>query len=131
MQKKGADASSPVEQEAATEQATKEESEHTLASSGGTAGNPSNNQYDFASIRAQIVSHLSFPSAARRMGMTGKIIVSFLLREDGGVENILVVQSSGYEMLDDHVVSTIRATAPFSKPPARVQLVLPIVFHLK
>lgn len=125
------DSDDPIEQVFATAKESKGEPEHPPAIGRAIAGYPSNSRYDFASIRELIVSHLSFPSAARRMGMTGKIIVSFLLIEDGGVENIHVVQSSGYAMLDDHVVNTIRTTAPFPKPPARVQLVLPIVFHLK
>ena len=86
--------------------------------------------YNFEYIRRLILNNLSFPATARKMGLTGKIVVSFLLREDGQVEDIAIVTGSGHEILDNNVVATIRRIAPFPRPPARAQLVLPIVFNL-
>jgi len=87
--------------------------------------------YNFEYIRRLILNNLSFPATARKMGLTGKIVVSFLLREDGQVEDIAIVSGSGHEILDNNVVATIRRIAPFPRPPARAQLVLPIVYNLK
>jgi protein TonB len=82
-------------------------------------------------VRKKILRNLRFPSTARKLGLSGKIVVSFILKTDGHVEAINVVSSSGHAILDRAVVATIRRIAPFSKPPVKAQLMLPIVFHLR
>jgi len=98
---------------------------------GGNLGKGSGMRYDFNYVRQRILRNLKFPATARKMGLSGKIVVSFLLKADGQVERITVVSSSGYEILDHTVVTTIRRVAPFPRPPVSAQLMLPIVFHLK
>ena len=98
---------------------------------GNGAGGGGKASYNFEYIRRLILNNLSFPATARKMGLTGKIVVSFLLREDGQVEDIAIVSGSGHEILDNNVVATIRRIAPFPRPPTRAQLVLPIVYNLK
>lgn len=105
--------------------ATETQAESGNGDSGGSKS------YDFEFVRNLIVKNLSFPATARRMGLTGKIVVAFLLKEDGQVENITVVESSGHDILDNNVVATIRRISPFPKPPATARIVLPITFHLK
>lgn len=100
-------------------------------SGGGKGGGGGTAHYSFEYVRNLILRNLTFPDTARKMGLTGKIIVSFLLKEDGQVENIAIVSGSGHTILDNTVVTTIRRIAPFPKPPARAQLVLPIVFNLR
>nr|WP_320010544.1 energy transducer TonB [uncultured Desulfobulbus sp.] len=99
--------------------------------SGGNHGTGGGSRYDFNAVRRKILKNLRFPSTARKMGLSGKMVVSFVLKTDGYVEAINVVTSSGHAILDRAVVSTIRRLAPFSKPPVRAQLMLPIVFHLR
>lgn len=100
---------------------------------GGTGGGGNNGtpHSSFEYVRRLILNNLRFPATARKMGLTGKMVVSFFLKEDGQVEDIAIVSSSGHEILDNNVVATIRKIAPFPKPPGRAQLVLPIVFNLK
>ncbi len=105
--------------------ATETQTESSKGDSGGSK------TYDFQFVRNLIVKNLSFPATARRMGLTGKIVVAFLLKEDGQIENITVVESSGHDILDNNVVATIRRISPFPKPPATARIVLPITFHLK
>lgn len=90
-----------------------------------------NRHYNFEYVRNLILKNLNFPATAQKMGLTGNIVVSFLLKEDGHVENIAVVSGSGHDILDSNVVATIRRIAPFPKPPVQAQLVLPIVYNLK
>lgn len=105
--------------------ATRTLTESSKRDSGGSKG------YNFEFVRNLIVKNLSFPSTARRMGLTGKIVVAFLLKEDGQVADIAVVESSGHAILDNKVVATIRRISPFPKPPATARIILPITFHLK
>lgn len=101
------------------------------AAKGGNRGQGNGMRYDFSYVRQRILRNLHFPAAARKMGLTGKIVVSFVLKANGQVDNITIVSSSGHGILDNTVVATIRRVAPFPKPPVSAQLLLPIVFHLK
>ncbi|MBU0910112.1 MAG: energy transducer TonB [Proteobacteria bacterium] len=86
---------------------------------------------NFDYIRNLIMRNLSFPAAARKLGWTGKILVSFIIREDGSVEDINIVSGSGHEVLDLNVISAIRRTAPFPKPQKKARFMLPIAYSLK
>jgi protein TonB len=85
----------------------------------------------FAYIRDLIMKHLSYPQMARKMGWKGKVIVAFVIRENGTVENSRVVRSSGYDVLDHNTLKTIRDAQPFPKPPVKAELVIPIVYKLE
>ncbi len=85
----------------------------------------------FAYIRDLIMKHLAYPQMARKMGWKGKVIVAFVIRENGTVENTRVLRSSGYEVLDHSTLKTIRDVQPFPKPPVKAELVIPIVYRLE
>jgi protein TonB len=84
----------------------------------------------FAAIRNAITSKLSYPPAARRMGWTGTVKVSFVVNEDGGVSNVRVIEPSGHELLDSSAVDTIRRGSPYPKPPCMAEIVMPVKFRL-
>lgn len=85
----------------------------------------------FAYIRDAIMKKLSYPTAARRMGWEGKVVVSFVISEDGYVSDIEIVESSGFGVLDRNAVETVKKASPFPKPPVRAELVMPIVYDLR
>ena len=87
------------------------------------------NNFDY--IRKLVLQNLTFPTAARKMGWTGKILVQFTIRNDGEVADIAILSSSGHDQLDDNVISAIQRTSPFPKPPVQAQLILPISYSLK
>ena len=103
----------------------------TRGAQGSNRGIGAGMRYDFNFVRQRILNNLRFPTTARKMGLSGKIVVSFILKKDGQVEHITVIASSGHALLDNAVIATIRRVAPFPKPPVSAQLMLPIVFHLK
>ncbi len=84
----------------------------------------------FAYIRDIITKRLIYPYQARKMGWSGRVTLSFVVREDGGAQEIKVVQSSGFPMLDRSAVETVRMVAPFPKPPLRAVIVIPVMFKL-
>jgi periplasmic protein TonB len=84
---------------------------------------------DFEYVRNLIIANLSFPAAAKRRGLTGRIVVAFFLKGDGQVVDLTVIDSSGHQILDDNVVATIRRIAPFPRPSAPARLILPIIFN--
>jgi periplasmic protein TonB len=84
----------------------------------------------FAAIRNAIMSKLSYPPLARRMGWTGTVKMSFVVTEDGHVNNIKVLATSGHETLDNNAVEAIRRGSPYPKPPVMAELLMPITYRL-
>jgi protein TonB len=84
----------------------------------------------FAYIRDLIAGRVVYPNVAVRMGWSGRVAVSFVIREDGDVEELRVAKTSGYPMLDADAVKTVRRSAPFPRPPVRARLVVPVEYML-
>lgn len=84
----------------------------------------------FRYIRDLIMKHLTYPLLARKMGWKGQVTVSFIICEKGTVEQIRIIKSSGYRILDENVESTIREVQPFPKPPVRAEIIIPVVYRL-
>jgi len=102
-------------------------------SAGGTAEQLSNRyrSENFAYIKKIIEENLSYPPRAQRMGWMGRVVVSFDVSKNGHVQEIRIVKSSGYEVLDANLVETIRKVEPFPRPPISVTLNVPITYELR
>jgi len=85
----------------------------------------------FAYIKNIIQENITYPARAQRMGWQGKVIIDFIIRENGNATDIKIAQSSGFEVLDDNVIKTVEAVAPFPKPPVRAELRVPIIYRLE
>lgn len=77
--------------------------------------------------RIERVKH--YPSGARRSGMEGTVEVEFRIAGDGGVEGVKVVKSSGFTLLDEASVETIRRAAPLPIIPGTIRV--PISYRLR
>ena len=106
-------------------------------SGGGNAGPVSGpdleHQYvkaHFVYIKEIIEKNISYPPMARKMGWQGKVVVSFIVCQDGIVESLEVVESSGHVLLDKNALQTIKHLEPFPGPPVRVKLVLPVTYKI-
>ncbi|MEN6373789.1 MAG: energy transducer TonB [Smithella sp.] len=92
------------------------------------------NQYlreHFAYIRDLILKNITYPPMAKKIGWQGKVLVSFIIMEDGKVSSMKIVKSSGHVVLDRNVLETIREVQPFPKPPVRAELFIPVNYVLK
>jgi protein TonB len=49
---------------------------------------------------------------------------------DGRINHLLVVKSSGYELLDQNALESVQKAAPFPKPPVMAELRVPISYSL-
>lgn len=85
----------------------------------------------FSYIRQLIQQNLTYPSIARKFKWAGRVNVSFMVRENGRADNIRILESSGYDILDKNVIETIKAVSPFPKPPVMAELHIPIIYHLE
>ncbi|MFA6145654.1 MAG: energy transducer TonB [Sulfurimonas sp.] len=80
-------------------------------------------------IRGLLLQNFRYPKEAQKRKMQGKVKVSFLLSSDGSVDNIKVVESSGFEVLDDDAVYLIERTAStFPKPTKSVRITVPLEY---
>lgn len=75
-----------------------------------------------------------YPPIARQEAMEGQVIVKVLVGSDGKVDEVEVLQSSGYKELDEAASSTAKEWE-FTKPtkdgePVRVWVSIPFNFSL-
>lgn len=85
-----------------------------------------------STIRDILVKYRKYPSQALRLKQEGAVKVTFRLKQNGDVEDIRVVGSSGYEILDDDAMALIQKSAEyFPKPPKAVRITVPLNYALK
>jgi len=85
----------------------------------------------FFYIRENIMKNIKYPEKARRMGWEGKVLLSFVIFENGSIHNIKVVNSSGFPLLDSSAREAIAKTTFLRKVPYRLVIVLPIEYKLE
>jgi protein TonB len=71
----------------------------------------------FSTIKRRIELVWKYPEAAAMRGIQGQTTLEMTLKRDGSVERVRVVQSSGYPLLDNEAVTTIRMCSPFNPIP--------------
>jgi len=84
----------------------------------------------FKNIRNTIQNQLNYPIIARKRGWQGTVIIEFQVCPDGGITDIIIVESSGHKALDKNAVATIKAASPFPVPPVPARLKIPVVYRL-
>ncbi len=86
------------------------------AGPGREAGNAAVSNYP-GKIVSKLRRSLRYPPAARRDRLRGEVHVAFTVTGGGGVAGARVVRSSGYPMLDEAALETVRRAAPFPPIP--------------
>jgi periplasmic protein TonB len=85
-----------------------------------------------STIRDILVKYRKYPSQAVRLKQEGSVKVTFRLKHNGEVEDIRVVGSSGYDILDNDALKLIQKSAEyFPKPPQSVRITVPLHYALK
>jgi protein TonB len=107
---------------------------HAGSGGSGTSTETLKNRYlreHFEYIKELVQKSIVYPPRAKRMGWMGKVVVSFLITENGRTKNQKIIKSSGYDLLDNNVVETIKSLEPYPKPPASAEIRIPVVFNLE
>ncbi len=101
-----------------------------LALRGGSGGGRSGDGGAdiLGSIRRQIEQNKVYPDAARRDGIQGTVELRFRIADDGSVEAVEILRSSGFGILDEASQQTIRRAAPY--PLVRGWIRLPLSYRL-
>ena len=71
--------------------------------------------------RAEAVGNKYYPEASVRYGLYGSLRLLAVIRSDGSLEDIRVLSSSGYAVLDEAAVKTVRMAAPYAPFPAELR----------
>ena len=70
--------------------------------------------------KVERIGNINYPEAAKKERLYGSLILHVAVRSDGSVENIRVVKSSGYDLLDEAAIQLVELSAPFSPFPPEI-----------
>ncbi len=84
----------------------------------------------FDYINKLVRLNVSYPDRARKRLMEGSVIISFVVRIDGSIKDIIITQSSGYSLLDRNAIKAIKKAVPFPSPPVEATITIPITYRL-
>lgn len=73
-----------------------------------------------------------YPPIAKRLKIEGQVVVRVTINEDGTIEenSMMIVESSGYNVLDKGALDILKKLQPLKKPPKRITVEIPIVFQI-
>jgi protein TonB len=71
----------------------------------------------FASIKRKIELVWQYPHEAAVAGIQGDLTVDFVIGRNGNLESVALLQGSGYKMLDDEAIGSIRTASPYNPIP--------------
>ena len=71
--------------------------------------------------RLESVGNKFYPEASLRYGIYGELSLLVVIRQDGSLEDIKVMSSSGYAVLDEAAMKIVRLAAPFAPFPAELR----------
>ncbi|MEH6589433.1 MAG: energy transducer TonB [Halioglobus sp.] len=71
--------------------------------------------------RLEAVGNKYYPEASLRYGIYGELRLLVVIRQDGSLEDIRILSSSGYAVLDEAAMKIVRLAAPFAPFPAELR----------
>jgi TonB family protein len=84
-----------------------------------------------------IAGSVKYPALSRKKNQSGLVLISFIVNENGSIQDIKVSKSSGYPLLDEEALRVVSSMPGNWKPgeidgkPVPVQYNLPVRFSLK
>ncbi|MDX2423502.1 MAG: TonB family protein [Amphritea sp.] len=100
-----------------------------------TGGNPAARQSYLTRVMARIARFKRYPRSARKDGVTGVVVVKFIIRKNGKVASSEIINSSGDARLDQEAIDMLVRSSPFASIPdelsnSHLELTLPVEFSL-
>jgi protein TonB len=120
----------------ATQPATVASTAPTSAASRGEQADPNALQTYKIQLAAYAQKYQRYPSLARENNWEGIAEVKLTIGENGRIREVIVVSSSGHDILDQQAIEMVRKAAPITEIPSALRnkefpINLPIVFHLE
>ncbi len=72
-------------------------------------------------VRAEILKNRSFPRQAKRKRLEGTAVVGFRILQDGTVDQLGIVKSSGYDILDGAALKAVQKVRRFDAFPPPIE----------
>lgn len=87
-------------------------------------------------VKQRIEEVRRYPAWAKRQGIEGVSYLIFTLLSNGMVQDIRIIRSSGFDILDEEAISTVKRASPFKPIPKKfnhssLTMEVAIVFQLK
>jgi protein TonB len=85
----------------------------------------------FTSVKQAIDANWVYPAMALRYGLEGKLLLEFTILQNGQLDEIRLIRSSGSSVLDQEAIRAVQAAAPFRPIPSWIKarrLVIPFSF---
>ena len=70
--------------------------------------------------KVERVGNLNYPDAARREGISGRLMMDVALNPDGTVRNISILRPSGNAVIDEAAIRIVNLAAPFPPFPPEI-----------
>lgn len=134
-QKKQNSSSEPTALLSGMGEGSKNESNHSLYSGQGSGSGLGSGAGEGAStgsaspsilslIRKKIEQSKRYPALARARKIEGGVILNFSIQPSGSPEEIALIKSSGYDVLDQEAFATVRRAGPFPyySQPIRISI---------
>lgn len=74
----------------------------------------------FSHIKRHIEMAWNYPLEAQKNQWEGRLSLMFVIEEDGSVSDIILIHSSGYEILDEAAIKAIKFASPFNPIPESI-----------
>ncbi|MEA3544132.1 MAG: TonB family protein [Thermodesulfobacteriota bacterium] len=81
-------------------------------------------------IRQMIEKHLGYPARARRLHISGKVNLHFMITANGDIDEAPILAESSYPILNKAAIRAVKQAAPFPQPQRKINVELPILFSL-
>ena len=84
-------------------------------------------EYEFAAYmqawvaKVERVGNLNYPEEVRRQQLTGDLLMTVGINQDGSVESIDIMRSSGLPQLDNAATRIVRLAGPYSPLPEYIK----------
>jgi protein TonB len=74
----------------------------------------------YLALKRKIELVWEYPYQARRTGLQGRLLIRFVINQDGSLADVRILRSSGSGLLDGEAVRAIRNASPFPPLPKRM-----------
>jgi TonB family protein len=73
-------------------------------------------------IKRKIEPRWHYPKSAQKVGLQGKLALSFSILRDGHLDRLELLNSSGQSILDEEALNAVRGAAPYFPLPGRLKI---------
>lgn len=71
--------------------------------------------------KVERIGNLNYPEEAKRRSLRGNVVLDVAIKQDGAVEGVSILRSSGHKLIDDAAVRIVHLAAPFAPFPSDIR----------